>query len=86
VDYNWQDEQYLAGDNDPLSLQDSYGLASVTLTLGSVKDTWSVSFLAHNITDEEYATYQNDSPLFNNGYQATAGRPANYSVRATYQF
>jgi iron complex outermembrane receptor protein len=86
LDYNWQDEQYLAGDNDPLSLQDSYGLASVTLTLGSVKDTWSVSFLAHNITDEEYATYQNDSPLFNNGYQATAGRPANYSVRATYQF
>jgi iron complex outermembrane recepter protein len=86
VDYNWQDDQFLAGDNDPLSEQKAYGITNLTITLGSNDDTWAVSLMGRNIFDEEYAFYQNDTPLFNNGYQATAGRPASYSIRGTYKF
>lgn len=86
LDANFMDEHHTAQDNDELVYQDSYVLTNLTVTLGSQDDSWDVSFVGRNITDEEYITYSNDMPLFAGNQQVAWGREASYAVRGRMRF
>ncbi|WP_346837524.1 TonB-dependent receptor [Microbulbifer sp. SAOS-129_SWC] len=58
-DYSWQAEHFLQIENDPYSLQDSYGLANASVGWHSPSDRYSVEGFVRNLTNEEYFTYQN---------------------------
>jgi len=47
LDYSWQDEHFLQGENAPYSKSPAYGIANARY------------FFAQNLADEEYFTYQN---------------------------
>jgi len=86
VDANYMDEHHTAMDNDPLAFQDAYTLWNLTLTLGAQDDSWDVSLIGRNLTDEEYISYSNDMPLFAGSQQVAWGREASYAIRGRLKF
>lgn len=86
IDVNYLDDHYTSQDNDPLTEQDAYALTNLTITLGAQDNSWDVSLVGRNITDEEYMTYSNDMPLFAGSQQVAWGREASYAVRGRLKF
>ncbi len=86
LDVNYLDDHHTAQDNDPLVHQDAYALTNLTITLGAQDNSWDVSLVGRNITDEEYITYSNDMPLFAGSQQVAWGREASYAVRGRLKF
>jgi iron complex outermembrane recepter protein len=86
VDANYMGDHSTAADNDSLTDQDAYTLWNLTMTLGSQDDRWDVSLVGRNLTDEEYLTYANDTPLSGGGHHGALGREANYAVRGRLKF
>ncbi len=86
LDANYMGEHETSGDNDPLATHQAYTLMNLTLTLAPQDDSWDVSLIGRNITDEQYSTYSNDMPLFAGNQQMAWGRPASYSIRGRMRF
>lgn len=86
LDANFLDDHHTAQDNDPLVYQDAYTLWNLTMTLGAQDDSWDVSFVGRNITDEQYISYSNDMPLFAGNQQVAWGREASYALRGRLRF
>ena len=86
LDINWRDEVYRQGDLDPLSLQDSQTKLNASVTFGPDDDSWDVSLIGRNLTDEEETTYVNDTPLFTGTRQSLTAPPRSLSIRGRYFF
>lgn len=86
ADANFMDEHHTAMDNDPLAFQDAYTLWNLTVTVGAQDDSWDVSLIGRNLTDEEFVTYSNDMPLFSGSQQVAWGRGASYAIRGRLKF
>ena len=67
AEYAWASEATTDGDNDPLTLQDDFGI--LNLRLGVDIEDWNstISLWGRNVTDERYFTGSFDPPLLDNG-------------------
>tara|TARA_B100000446_G_scaffold54908_2_gene51125 strand:- start:12332 stop:14632 length:2301 start_codon:yes stop_codon:yes gene_type:complete len=74
LDLNYMGEHFTSPDNDPLTVQDDYTTANLVFTLGAQNDSWDISLVGRNITDEEFLTYSNDTPLTASSHHGTQGR------------
>ncbi len=84
VDYSWTDEFFHQRNEDPLSLQESYGLLGARLTLITANDNFEVSAFGTNLTDEEYFNViVVGSTRVATGYPA---RGRQWGVSAKYRF
>jgi outer membrane receptor protein involved in Fe transport len=84
--YNWADEQYHAGDLDPLTHMDAYGTASLTMVLTPDHDSWDIALIGKNLTDKKATNFGGDTPLFPGANIMYAIPPKNISIRARYRF
>ncbi len=67
AEYVWASETTTDGDNDPLTLQDDFGILNVRL--GMDLDAWNstITLWGRNVTDERYYNGSFDPPLLDNG-------------------
>ncbi len=86
LDANYMGEHDTAQDNDPLAVQGAYTLINMTMTLAPQDDSWDISLIGRNLTDESYVGYSNDMPLFAGNQQVAWGRSANYAIRGRLRF
>lgn len=84
VDYAWQDDHYLQVENDPYSIQESYGIANAKVSWLSPEGTVNASVFMENATDEEYFTYQNT--LGDDWGYAVWGKPSWYGASLAVKF
>ncbi len=76
---------------DPNVEQDGYTKLNLRLSLSDIDDTWEVSLLGKNLTDEEVITYVNDTPLAGSlsqsiGYYGFIEPPRTLAIQGTYRF
>ncbi|MDJ0708743.1 MAG: TonB-dependent receptor [Woeseiaceae bacterium] len=67
AEYAWASDTTTDGDNDPLTVQDDFGILNVRL--GVDLDEWNstVTLWGRNVTDERYYNGSFDPPLLDNG-------------------
>ncbi|MEX2366168.1 MAG: TonB-dependent receptor, partial [Pseudohongiellaceae bacterium] len=76
---------------DPNVQQDGYTKVNLRLSLSDIDDTWELSLLGKNLTDEEVVTYANDTPLAGSlsqsvGYYGFIEPPRTLAIQGTYRF
>lgn len=72
--YAWRDETLTAQDQDPRSLQESYGLLDGALGISDPDQGWTLTLFAKNITDENYAELIFDTPFDSGSATALGGQ------------
>lgn len=79
INYAWQDEVNFDLFNDPLTVEDAYGVFNLNVGLESNDDlTWKVTAFVNNLFDEEYASsLLNASALFGGAQVLTQILPRN---------
>lgn len=71
ANYVWQDDVNFALDGNPLTVQDSYGIANATVGLRETENrNWEVSLFVNNLFDQQYAAILTD--YSDNGYTGKA--------------
>lgn len=71
ANYVWQDDVNFALDGNPLTVQDSYGIANASIGLRETEDrNWEVSLFVNNLFDQQYAAILTD--YSDNGYTGKA--------------
>ncbi|TQV73440.1 TonB-dependent receptor [Exilibacterium tricleocarpae] len=83
---NYSDEQFRAGDIDPITLDESFVKVDATFTLGPESGAWDISLIGKNLSDETTINYANDTPLFPGTFQAALEQPRSIAVRARLFF
>ena len=83
---NYSDEQFRAGDIDPITLEDSHVKVDAAVTLGPENGNWDIALIGKNLTDETTINYANDTPLFPGTFQAALEQPRSVAVRARLHF
>jgi len=80
AEYTWLSEQATDGDNDPLTIQDDFGILNVRL--GVDIDDWNstITLWGRNITDERYYTGSFDPPLQDGSMYSYPAEPATYGI------
>ncbi len=81
AEYAWMSEQNTDGDNDPLTLQDSFGILNVRV--GVDIDDWNstITLWGRNVTDERYYLGSFDPPLLDFGrMNSYPSEPATYGL------
>jgi iron complex outermembrane receptor protein len=56
LNYRWQSETQYDPNQDPLTLQDAYGIADLSLGLEDQMGRYRINFYIKNLTDQHYAT------------------------------
>jgi iron complex outermembrane receptor protein len=56
LSYRWQSETQYDPNQDPLTLQDSYGIADLSFGVEDQEGRYQVTFYVKNLTDKHYAT------------------------------
>ncbi len=82
ADYSWQDDHFLQVENDPYSLQESYGIANAKVSWASSDGRYILEAFVNNLTDEEYFTYQNT--LGDDWGYGVWGKPRTLGARVTW--
>ena len=57
VDYAYRSKVFFAPDNDPFTVQGSFGLLNASVAWNSADDRYGLTLYANNITDEHYILY-----------------------------
>ncbi|NND00945.1 MAG: TonB-dependent receptor, partial [Gammaproteobacteria bacterium] len=83
-DINFTDDYFLAGDLDPLDIQQ--GFEKINVRLGIRSESWEVMLYGKNITDEETASGGFDIPLLTGSHAIYTDPGEIYGVRASYSF
>ncbi len=68
---NYSDSYFMAATNDPYLRLDSYTKTDALVWLGSVDDTWRISLLGKNLSDERVPFFTNSTPLVDEAYFAS---------------
>lgn len=68
VDVSFADEQYLATDLDPHTLEDAHTKVNARLGLGNADGTWELALVGKNLTDEEIRSWSNDPFILSGSY------------------
>jgi len=83
---NYEDEFRVSQDVDPILTQDAYAKYNLRVALNSTDDTWSVSVLGSNLTDEETFHYGNDVPSVTGGRFILSEAPRTITLEGIYRF
>ena len=88
VSYVWQDDVVFALNQDPLSVQEDYGLLDISLGITDNEGRWELSVYGKNVTDEFFANGLSDASGFIGRIQTrvTRGAHAYYGARFKYNF
>jgi len=93
VDVSYMDSYLYASNLDPSSAQSAYAMWNARVALASADDTWEVSVLARNLTDETVLNFGGNTPLAStltggqgNSYYAFVNRPRNIALQLNYKF
>ncbi len=93
VDVSYMDSYLYAANLDPATEQDAYAMWNARLALASADDTWEVSILARNLTDETVLNFGGNTPLAStltggqgNSYYAFVNRPRSVALQLNYKF
>ncbi len=65
---NYSDSYYLSITNDPYLRLDSYTKTDALVWIGSDDETWKVSLLGKNLSDERVPFFANSTPLIDEAY------------------
>ncbi len=68
---NYSDSYFMSVTNDPYLRLDSYTRTDALVWLGSKTDTWKLSLLGKNLTDETVPFFANSTPLVDEAYFAS---------------
>lgn len=60
TDYSWTDDFFFYAINEPVTHQDSYGVANARVSYTSGDESWQVALWAKNVLDEEYSAFRLD--------------------------
>ena len=81
AEYAWASETMTDGDNDPLTLQDDFGILNVRLGFNIESLNSTVTLWGRNITDERYYGGSYDPPLLDTGRtNSYPSEPATYGI------
>jgi outer membrane receptor protein involved in Fe transport len=83
---DYSDEYAIAADLDPRSIQDSYTKVNLRIGLSDIDGTWELAFIGRNLTDEDTASWANDTPLAPGGFYHQIDRLRSYALQARYNF
>jgi len=83
---NYRDEIFLRGDMDPIDSDGSLTTVDLAVALIPLTETWEVSVLVKNLTDETGRHFANDTPLFSGAHEVGLDAPRNVTVTARYRF
>ncbi|WNC67123.1 TonB-dependent receptor [Thalassotalea nanhaiensis] len=86
LNVNFSDEYYVDSDLDENLKQDSFSKVNMTVSLASAEDTWDVSLIGKNLTDETTFSAGLDTPLVAGGYIGYTDAPRTVTVQGTYNF
>lgn len=80
------DDQLLALDQDPMTLQEDYIKVDARLTLGDVDDRWEISLVGRNLSDKTTTNFGNDVGSFMGTYFRMVEAPRIFALRGTLRF
>ena len=82
----FQDDKFLAADNDPATVQEAF--TKVNLRLAVVSDKgWEVALVGRNLTDKLTSPHAEDLPLRStNSFFRLTDRPRTYALQGQYRF
>jgi iron complex outermembrane receptor protein len=82
----FEDDKYLAADNDPATLQERF--AKVNLRIALAADSgWELAFIGRNLTNELTSPHIEDLPLRStNSFFALTDRPRTFALQGQYRF
>ncbi|XQW84983.1 TonB-dependent receptor [Thalassotalea piscium] len=83
---NFTDDYFLEQDLDPIALQKGYEKINFRIELADKDDTWTIAFLAKNLTDEQTFGQANDVPVLSYAHRFLSERPRSYHIQASYHF
>lgn len=81
LDIGYTDEQYLAADLDPHTLEESHYMVNGRVALSNGDGSWEVALVGKNLTDEEVRTFSTDPLLLSGAYFAHMDAPRTLSVQ-----
>lgn len=85
-DLSYRGKTYLEVNSSEILAQDAYSLWNAYATFVSSDESWRLSFVVKNITDEEYRTHAFDLSAFPGVELAYYNAPRTYSANVSYQF
>lgn len=71
VTANYSDSYFMSATNDPYLRLDSYTKTDALVWLGASNDSWRVSLLGKNLSDERIPFFANSTPLVDEAYFAS---------------
>jgi outer membrane receptor protein involved in Fe transport len=86
TDINYTSEYWVAGDADPNVLEDGFTKVNALLAIASIDETWKVSVVAKNLTNEKTSHWGNDVPAAPGSYYKYLDRTRNVTLSAEYNF
>jgi outer membrane receptor protein involved in Fe transport len=82
----FQDDKFLAADNDPATLQESFTKVNLRIAYVSM-DGWEVAFVGRNLTDKLTSPHIEDLPLRStNSFFSLTDRPRTLALQAQYRW
>lgn len=82
----FEDDKFLATDNDPATLQDRFAKVNLRVALVGERG-WELAFVGRNLTNELTSPHIEDLPLRStNSFFALTDRPRTYAVQGQYRF
>jgi outer membrane receptor protein involved in Fe transport len=82
---NYSDSYFMSATNDPYLRVDSYTKTDALIWLGSADDTWKVSFLGKNLSDERVPFFGNSTPLVDEAYFSSVQVGREYYLEFSYR-
>ncbi len=86
LDFNYQDQQYMADDLDPDTLIDAEVYINASIRLLDSNDSWSIAVIGNNLSDVNTFTYAADMPLQTGAQYVITAPPRSVSLQAEYNF
>jgi outer membrane receptor protein involved in Fe transport len=82
----FQDDQFLAADNDPATLQENFTKVNLRVALASASG-WEVALVGRNLTDELTSPHAEDLPLRStNSFFRLSDRPRTLALQGRYRW
>ena len=90
LDVMYSDDVIIPNDQDENLNQDAFWKLNARIQLANVADTWSLSLIGKNLTDEKTTVWGNDVPLAGQGFSGTyfqhIDAPRSFVLQAKYRF
>jgi outer membrane receptor protein involved in Fe transport len=82
---NYSDSYYMSATNDPYLRADSYTKTDALIWLGSSDESWKVSLLGKNLSDERVPFFANSTPLVDEAYFSSVQVGREYYLEFSYR-